>query len=288
MPPSKSVASRRKFLQATVASTAAAALYPVLGAARQVGGPASRAFSVKPFELDEITISELQDSLGSGKYTSRSLVEKYSERIAEVDKSGPAVNAVIELNPDAHSIAESLDQERKAKGPRGPLHGVPVLIKDNIATADRMMTTAGSLALVGSRPPKDSFVAARLRAAGAVILGKTNLSEWANFRGEHSTSGWSARGGLTRNPYVLDRNPSGSSSGSGAAVAANLCALAVGTETDGSVVSPSSLNGIVGIKPTVGMVGRSGIVPISHTQDTAGPMTRTVADAAALLSVLAG
>src|SRR3954454_21562649 len=288
MPPSKSVASRRKFLQATVASTAAAALYPVLGAARQVGGPASRAFSVKPFELDEITISELQDSLGSGKYTSRSLVEKYSERIAEVDKSGPAVNAVIELNPDAHSIAESLDQERKAKGPRGPLHGVPVLIKDNIATADRMMTTAGSLALVGSKPPKDSFVAQKLRAAGAVILGKTNLSEWANIRSSHSTSGWSGRGGQTKTPYALDRNPCGSSSGTGAGISSNLAAVGIGTETDGSIVCPSSANGLVGIKPTVGLVSRSGIIPISHSQDTAGPMARTVADAALLLGALTG
>jgi amidase len=288
MPPSKSVASRRKFLQATVASTAAAALYPVLGAARQVGGPASRAFSVKPFELDEITISELQDSLGSGKYTSRSLVEKYSERIAEVDKSGPAVNAVIELNPDAHSIAESLDQERKAKGPRGPLHGVPVLIKDNIATADRMMTTAGSLALVGSKPPKDSFVAQKLRAAGAVILGKTNLSEWANIRSSHSTSGWSGRGGQTKNPYALDRNPCGSSSGTGAGISSNLAAVGIGTETDGSIVCPSSANGLVGIKPTVGLVSRAGIIPISHSQDTAGPMCRTLRDAAILLSALTG
>src|SRR3954451_5995546 len=288
MPPSKSVASRRKFLQATVASTAAAALYPVLGAARQVGGPASRAFSVKPFELDEITISELQDSLGSGKYTSRSLVEKYSERIAEVDKSGPAVNAVIELNPDAHSIAESLDQERKAKGPRGPLHGVPVLIKDNIATADRMMTTAGSLALVGSKPPKDSFVAQKLRAAGAVILGKTNLSEWANIRSSHSTSGWSGRGGLTKNPYALDRNPCGSSSGTGAGISANLAAAGIGTETDGSIVCPSSSNGLAGIKPTVGLVSRSGIIPISHSQDGAGPMCRSVRDAAIVLGALTG
>lgn len=195
---------------------------------------------------------------------------------------------MIEINPDALTIASQLDEERHAKGPRGPLHGIPVLIKDNIATADKMETTAGSLALVGSRPPKDSAVAAKLRAAGAVIMGKTNLSEWANFRGEHSTSGWSGRGGLTRNPYALDRNTSGSSSGSGAAVAANLCTVVVGTETDGSIVSPSSINGIVGIKPTVGLVGRSGIVPISHTQDTAGPMARTVPDAAILLSALAG
>jgi amidase len=288
MPQSKSSGSRRKFLQNTITSTAAAALYPALGAARQLGGPAPRAFDVKPFELEEITLSELQDSLESGKYTSRSLVEKYSQRVAEVDKSGPTVNAVIELNPDAHLIAESLDQERKAKGPRGPLHGVPVLIKDNIDTADRMMTTAGSLALVGSKAPKDSFVAQKLRAAGAVILGKTNLSEWANIRSSHSTSGWSGRGGQTKNPYALDRNPCGSSSGTGAGISANLAAAGIGTETDGSIVCPSSANGLVGIKPTVGLVSRAGIIPISHSQDTAGPMCRTVRDAAILLSALTG
>ena len=200
---------------------------------------------------------------------------------------GPAINSVIEVNPDAVAIAKALDKERKQKDIRGPLHGIPVLIKDNIDTADRMMTTAGSLALVGS-PPKDSFVAQKLREAGAVILGKTNLSEWANIRSNHSTSGWSGRGGQTRNPYVLDRNPCGSSSGSGAAVSANLCALAIGTETDGSIVCPSSANGVVGIKPTVGLVSRSGIIPISHSQDTAGPMARTVRDAAILLNALAG
>jgi len=197
------------------------------------------------------------------------------------------VNSVIEVNPDALAIADQLDRERRERGPRGPMHGIPVLIKDNVATADRMMTTAGSLALVGSKPPRDSFVARRLRESGAVILGKTNLSEWANIRSSHSTSGWSGRGGLTRNPYALDRNACGSSSGSGAAASANLCAAAVGTETDGSVVCPSSVNGVVGIKPTVGLVSRSGIIPISHTQDTAGPMARTVADAAALLTALA-
>jgi amidase len=244
--------------------------------------------AVKPFELDEITISTLQEGMKSGKFTAHSLVEKYLRRIEDIDKHGPGLNSVIEINPDALATAEALDEERRAKGARGPMHGIPVLIKDNIATHDRMSTTAGSLALVGSAPPKDSFVAERLHAAGAVILGKTNLSEWANIRSSHSTSGWSGRGGLTRNPYVVDRNPCGSSSGSGVAVAANLCAVAVGTETDGSVVCPSSANGIVGIKPTVGLVSRFGIVPIAHSQDTAGPMARTVTDAAILLGALAG
>jgi amidase len=257
--------------------------------ARSVRGSRPAA-SPPEFELDEITIQELQDAMKSGKYTARSITEKYLERIEKIDPPGhgPGVNSVIELNPDALEIADRLDRERRERGPRGPMHGIPVLIKDNIATADRMMTTAGSLALVGSKPARDSFVARRLRESGAVILGKTNLSEWANIRSSHSTSGWSGRGGLTRNPYALDRNPCGSSSGSGTGVSANLCAVAVGTETDGSVVCPSSVNGVVGIKPTVGLVSRSGIVPISHTQDTAGPMARTVADAAALLTALAG
>jgi amidase len=224
----------------------------------------------------------------SGKSTARSIAEKYLARIDAIDKHGPAVNAVIELNPDALAIADALDRERQAKGLRGPLHGIPVLIKDNIATRDRMQTTAGSLALVGSVPPKDSFVAKKLREAGAVILGKTNLSEWANIRSSNSTSGWSGRGGQTHNPYALDRNPSGSSSGSAVAVAANLCAVAIGTETNGSIVSPANVNGIVGIKPTVGLVSRAGIIPISHSQDTAGPMARTVTDAAILLGVLVG
>jgi amidase len=243
---------------------------------------------ITSFELEEITIGELQDGMKSGNFTARSLVEKYWARIEEIDKRGPSVNAVIEMNPEAMSIAEAIDQERKVKGPRGPLHGIPILIKDNIATADRMQTTAGSLALVGSKPPKDSFVAQRLRAAGAVILGKTNLSEWANIRSSHSTSGWSGRGGLTKNPYALDRNPCGSSSGTGAGISANLAAIGIGTETDGSIVCPSSSNGLAGIKPTVGLVSRAGIIPISHSQDTAGPMCRTVRDAAILLSVLAG
>ena len=240
------------------------------------------------FELEELTIADLQKAMTSGRFSVRSLTEEYLARIEQIDRHGPAVNSVIELNPDAMAIAEALDNERKGKGARGPLHGIPVLIKDNIDTADRMQTTAGSLALMGSRPARDSFVAKKLREAGAVILGKTNLSEWANIRSSHSVSGWSGRGGLTRNPYALDRNPCGSSSGSGAAVAASLCALAVGTETDGSVVCPASANGIVGIKPTLGMISRVGIIPIAHSQDTAGPMARTVRDAAILLNVLAG
>jgi len=264
-------------------------MYSVLAAGREIGSGARPASpEVRAFELEEITIGELQDGMKSGKYTARSLVEMYSARIQEADKSGPKVNAVIEMNPDAASIAEQLDQERKAKGPRGPMHGIPVLIKDNIDTADRMMTTAGSLALVGSKPPKDSMVAQKLRAAGAVILGKTNLSEWANIRSSHSTSGWSGRGGLTRNPYALDRNACGSSSGTGAGISANFAAVGIGTETDGSIVCPSSSNGLAGIKPTVGLVSRSGIIPISHSQDGAGPMCRTVRDAAILLGALTG
>jgi amidase len=273
--------SRRKFLKSgTLGGAAALAL--------RGGMPALAAPAVKPFELDEKTVAELQAGMKQGKFTAVSLAEKYLARIREIDKAEPAVNSVIEINPDALAIARALDRERKSKGPRGPLHGIPILIKDNIGTHDRMQTTAGSLALVGGIPPKDSFVARKLREAGAVILGKTNLSEWANFRSTHSTSGWSGRGGQTRNPYALDRNPCGSSSGSGAAASANLCALAIGTETDGSVVCPSSVNGIVGIKPTVGLISRSGIVPISHSQDTAGPMARTVTDAAVLLGALAG
>ena len=238
--------------------------------------------------MDELSISELQAQMRSGALTARALTEGYLARIDAIDRHGPALNAVIELNPEALSIAEALDAERAAGQVRGPLHGLPILIKDNIDTGDRMQTTAGSLALEGSYAAQDSFVAARLRQAGAVILGKTNLSEWANFRSSHSSSGWSSRGGQTRNPYALDRSPSGSSSGSGAAVAANLCAAAVGTETDGSIISPSNNNGLVGIKPTLGLISRAGIVPIAHSQDTAGPMARTVADAAALLGALTG
>jgi len=242
----------------------------------------------RPFELSELTIGDLQEGMRTGQYTSRSLAEKYLARIDAIDRQGPSLRSIIEINPDALALADGLDKERGEKGARGPLHGIPILIKDNIDTADRMSTTAGSLALVGARPPEDAFLIRQLRRAGALLLGKTNLSEWANIRCSYSTSGWSGRGGRTRNPYVLDRNPSGSSSGSGAAVAAGLCAAAVGTETDGSIVSPSSVNGIVGIKPTVGLISRTGVIPISHTQDTAGPMARTVRDAAILLGALAG
>lgn len=242
----------------------------------------------RSFPLEEFTIADLQKLMAERRTSSVSLTQKYLARIKKIDRHGPSLNAVIELNPDALNIAAQLDTERQAHGARGALHGIPVLIKDNIGTHDRMSTTAGSLALAGSTPPKDAFLVRRLREAGAVLLGKTNLSEWANFRGALSTSGWSARGGQTRNPYVLNRNPSGSSSGSAVAVSANLCAVAVGTETDGSILSPSSYTGIVGIKPTVGLISRSGIIPIAHSQDTAGPMARTVADAAKLLGVLAG
>jgi amidase len=297
--PSKPMRDRRTFLQTALIGGTAIGMAPIYSAgaaardlstsARASAAPAGApSLDAKPFELDEITIGELQDGMKSGKYTARSLTEKYSERIQEIDKQGPAVNAIIEMNPDAFEIADALDQERKSKGPRGPLHGIPVLIKDNIATADRMMTTAGSLALVGSKPTKDSFVARKLRSAGAVLLGKTNLSEWANIRSSHSTSGWSGRGGLTRNPYALDRNPCGSSSGTGAGISANLAAAGIGTETDGSIVCPSSSNGLAGIKPTVGLVSRAGIIPISHSQDGAGPMCRTVRDAAILLGALTG
>jgi amidase len=282
---------RRSFLQAGIVGGVAAAFRPVFTFASPVTGARSHLdlrADAPAFELDEISIDELQQGMQSGKLTARVIAEKYLTRIDAIDKHGPALNSVIETNPAALAIADDLDKQRKEKGPRSPLHGIPILIKDNIDTADRMMTTAGSLALVGTRPSKDSFVATRLRHAGALILGKTNPSEWANIRSSHSTSGWSGRGGLTRNPYVLDRNPCGSSSGSGAAVSASLCAGAIGTETDGSIVCPSSANGVVGIKPTVGLISRTGIIPISHTQDTAGPMCRTLRDAAILLSVLAG
>jgi len=274
---------RREFLRTAELVGALAIATPAVSKTRR---PSTA--RVPAFELEEISIAELQKGMQAGRFTARSLTEKYLERIRQIDQHGPAVNAVIEINPDALGIAAALDKERREKGARGPLDGIPVLIKDNVGTHDRMMTTAGSLALAGSIPAHDSFVGQKLREAGAVILGKTNLSEWANFRSSHSTSGWSGRGGLTRNPYALDRNPCGSSSGSGVAVAANLCAVAVGTETDGSIVCPASANGIVGIKPTLGLVSRAGIVPIAHSQDTAGPMARTVADAALLLGALAG
>jgi amidase len=240
------------------------------------------------FALEELTIDDLQSRMRSASETSESLTRQYLDRIDAIDQRGPAINAVIELNPDALSIASQLDVERKAGKVRGALHGIPVLIKDNIDTADKMHTTAGSLALADNVATRDSFVAERLRAAGAVIFGKTNLSEWANFRSTHSTSGWSGRGGQTRNPYALDRTPSGSSSGSGSAVAASYCVVAIGTETDGSVTSPAAAAALVGIKPTVGLIGRSGIIPIAHSQDTAGPMARTVRDAAILLGALTG
>lgn len=273
---------RRKFLETTALASVVAVTRPT----SLFGG--SSGSTPKEFELEEVTITELQNGLQSGKYSARSLVKKYLDRIDDLDKNGPALNSVIELNPDAMSIAETLDNERKAGRVRGPLHGIPILIKDNIDTADRMMTTAGSLALLSSRPAQDAVVAKKLREAGVVIIGKTNLSEWANFRSSHSSSGWSGRGGQTQNAYALDRNPCGSSSGSGVAPAANLCAAAIGTETDGSVVCPSSANSLVGIKPTVGLISRSGIIPISHSQDTAGPMARTVSDAAILLGALTG
>lgn len=238
--------------------------------------------------LPEWTISELQRAMAAGELTARRIAELYLQRIEEVDKGGPYLNSIIELNPDALTIADKLDTERKTGKVRGALHGIPILIKDNIDTHDRMQTTSGSLALEGNYAVQDAFLVRQLRRAGAVILGKTNLSEWANFRGKPSVSGWSSRGGLTRNPYALDRSACGSSSGSGAAVAANLCIAAVGTETDGSIICPAQTNGIVGIKPTLGLVSRSGIIPIAHSQDTAGPMARTVADAAILLGAMTG
>ncbi len=238
------------------------------------------------FELDEETIGSLREKLASGKYTSEQLVQLYLKRIEAIDATGPQLHSVIEVNPDAVAIAVAMDKELKAGKNRGPLHGIPVLIKDNIDTADKMQTTAGSLAMAGNIASKDAFVVKKLREARAIIIGKTNLSEWANFRSTQSCSGWSSRGGQTKNPYILDHNPCGSSAGSGAAVSANLCVVAVGTETDGSIVCPASVNGIVGIKPTVGLVSRSGIIPISKTQDTAGPMARTVTDAAILLGAI--
>ncbi len=263
------------------------ALLPA-GAGRSEPVPAAQPAKPDPFELEEVTILDLQKRMVSGQDSARSLTEKYTARIEALDRRGPALRSVLEINPDAIEIAEKLDEERKAGRVRGPLHGIPILVKDNIGTADRMTTTAGSLALEGSVPSSDSFVAKMLREAGAVILGKTNLSEWANFRSTHSSSGWSARGGQCRNPYALDRNPSGSSSGSGVATAANLCAASIGTETDGSIVSPSNNCSLVGIKPTLGLASRSGIIPIAHSQDTPGPMCRTVADAAILLTAISG
>ncbi len=277
---------RRTFLQ--LAAVGCTSLFAPGRGSAVAAEKTSSARTASNFELDELTIPELQAGMASGRFTAVSLTRRYLDRIEKIDRHGPTLRAVLELNPDVLAIARDTDSERKANRIRSPLHGIPVLLKDNIDTHDRMMCTAGSLALLGSHPPCDAFLVRRLREAGAVILGKTNLSEWANFRGSNSTSGWSGRGGLTRNPYVLDRNPSGSSSGSAVAVAANLCAVAVGTETDGSILSPSSFCGVVGIKPTVGLISRSGVIPISQSQDTAGPMARTVTDAAILLNALAG
>jgi len=271
-----------RFALAALAAIAFAGMTGPFGAAR-ANAPAWAGFA-----LDEAGIADLQRRMSGGELSAHAIVQQYLDRIAAVDKSGPAINAIIELNPDALKIADELDAERKGGKVRGPMHGIPVLIKDNIDTADRMHTTAGSLALADSVPAQDSTVAAKLRSAGAVIVGKTNLSEWANFRSSHSTSGWSGRGGQTRNPYVLDRNPCGSSSGTGAAIAANLAAAGIGSETDGSIVCPAAANGLVGIKPTLGLVSRAGIVQIAHSQDTAGPIARTVADAATLLNAIVG
>jgi amidase len=283
---SEDALSRRAFVGVSAAIAVARIEKSTLGADAPRSAPSAQPVPQGP--LDDLTITDLQAGLQSGKYTARSLVEQYTARIESMDKRGPTLNHVLEINPDALTIADQRDAERKAGKPHGPLHGIPILVKDNIDTADRMHTSAGSLALATSTPARDSWVTERLRAAGAIILGKANLSEWANIRSTHSSSGWSGRGGQGKNPYALDRNTSGSSSGSGGGVAASYCAAAIGSETDGSVTSPSSACGLVGIKPTVGLIGRSGIIPISHSQDTAGPMTRTVRDTAILLGVLTG
>ncbi|MGH9457679.1 MAG: amidase [Thermoanaerobaculia bacterium] len=281
--------TRRRFLVLTATTAAAAAASAQVPLEQPPEKPPldPKEPRLRPFDLDEANIGDLQAAMSEGRWSAREIAEMYLRRIDEVD-GGLGVNSILEINPDAIRIATERDEERRQGRVRGPLHGVPIVVKDNLDTADRMMTTAGSLALMGHIAKRDSFVVQRLRDAGAILLGKTNLSEWANFRSTHSSSGWSGRGGQTRNPYALDRNPCGSSSGSGAAIAANLAAAAIGTETDGSIVCPSTSNGLVGIKPTVGLVSRAGIVPISHTQDTAGPMARTVADAAAVLSAIAG
>jgi amidase len=275
---------RRSFLTAAVGG----AIASQTACQNMSSSPASTSAAPGPFELDEVSLGDLGSGLAQGKWTSARLVELYVARIGAIDRNGPKLGCVLALNPDAASIARQLDQERKSGHLRGPLHGIPILVKDNIETRDPIATTAGSLALADWHAPQDAFVAARLRAAGAIILGKSNLSEWANYRSTHSSSGWSGAGGQTRNPYALDRTPSGSSSGSGAGASASLCGAAIGTETDGSVTSPSSINGICGIKPTVGLVSRTGIVPISASQDTAGPMARTVRDVAMLLSAMTG
>lgn len=278
--------NRRNFLRN--GSLAGVTLSALVKETAQASTGNSSGIQDKDVDLNEITIEELQQKMQSGELTSKSITQWYLKRIKEIDKEGPKLNAVIEVNPDAESIAAILDDERKSGKVRGPLHGIPVLIKDNIDTADKMMTTAGSLALYGNIASKDAFIVKLLRHSGAVLLGKTNLSEFANFRSTHSTSGWSSRGGQTKCPYILTRNPSGSSAGSGSSAAANLCSVAIGTETDGSIVSPASVNGLVGIKPTVGLWSRSGIIPISATQDTAGPMARTVKDAATVLGAMVG
>ena len=280
--------NRRAFLKTTAASGAGLTAGVACSPQTSEPPPADGAATIPPFEFDEATADDLQRMMESGEHTARSITEAYLGRIEALDRQGPELRSYIEINPDALEIADALDAERQAGEVRGPLHGIPVALKDNLDTHDRMTTTAGSLALEGSIPPRDSFVAERLRAAGAILLGKLNMSEWAYFRGERATSGWSARGGQCRNPYALDRNPCGSSSGSGAAASANLAALTVGTETGGSIMCPTSSNGVVGIKPTVGLWSRSGIIPISHSQDTAGPMTRTVRDAAILLGAAVG
>ena len=286
---------RRQFLRWSATATAATAAIGCTGgraaapaARRPPPAPGPGTGAVPDGWIEELTIADLQKMMGAGEQTARSVTEAYLRRIDAIDRGGPELRSVIEVNPDALQLADALDAERKAGKLRGPLHGIPVLVKDNIDTADRMATTAGSLALVGAKPAQDATVVARLRAAGAVLLGKTNLSEWANFRSTRSVSGWSARGGQCRNPYALDRSACGSSSGSGAAVAANLCAVAVGTETDGSILCPSAFCNLVGLKPGIGMVSRAGIIPIAASQDTAGPMARTVADAALLYAALVG
>ena len=279
---------RRTFIGTTAAGSAGLAMTSACSPPAPDAPAASGGSEVPPFEFDEVTVDDLQRMMESGEHTARSIAQAYIDRIEAMDRQGPELRSMIEINPDALEIADELDAERRANGARGPLHGIPVALKDNLDTHDRMTTTAGSLALEGSIPPRDSFVAERLRAAGAILLGKANMSEWAYFRGERATSGWSARGGQCVNPYALNRNPCGSSSGSGVAASASLCALTVGTETGGSIMCPSSSNGIVGIKPTVGLWSRSGIIPISHSQDTAGPMTRTVRDAAILLGGAVG
>ncbi len=279
---------RRTFFKTAALGSGALALSPLISCTPVIRSEENEPTVVGPFELDEITIDQLQEKMASGELTSEEITEKYLFRIAEIDQAGPGLKSVMEINPDAVKIARERDRERKAGKVRGPLHGIPVMIKDNIDTADKMQTTAGSLALSGFHAPEDAFIVGRLRASGAVLLGKANLSEWANIRSTRSSSGWSGRGGQVLNPYILDRNPCGSSSGSAVAVAANLCTIAIGTETDGSIVCPSGTNGIVGIKPTLGLWSRHGIVPIAHSQDTAGPMARTVRDAAYLLGALCG